>query len=191
MTTPLNHAPVNHHNNELSHGSTCHSRRKAITLSCTLPEFIKFVEYIHTSGSNIIPEITELHFKLHFFIPDHPVMSQFSEAIAKQCLSLTVLSIQYLDLSDVGWNIFCTTLTNAAAASTTTTCPLRSLSLKYTDNFVDTYRRLTVERCTKRTQEILDLVQAIPTIQEIHFPVYQQDASIMNEINAILEERKK
>jgi hypothetical protein len=113
-------------------------------------------------------------------------MINFSQAIATQCPSLTTLSIQYLDLSDTGWNIFCTTLSNNA-----TTCMLRSLSFNYTDNFVDTYRRLTVERCTKRTREMYDLVQAIPTLQDIHFPVYQQDTQIFSEIDAILDERKK
>ena len=173
--------------------SRCPCPRKAITLSCTLPEFIKFVAFVQqqeqNDSSNIMKDITELHFKLHFFLPDQPVMMNFSQAIATQCPALTTLSVQYLDLSDTGWNIFCTTLANTAAAISTS--QLRSISLSYTDNFVDTYRRLTEERCTKRTRDIFDMVQAIPTIQDIHFPTYQQDASIMHEIQAILEERKK
>ena len=160
---------------------------KSITLSCTLPEFVKFVAFLQQEqedGAGVSTLITALHFKLHFFLPDHPVMVNFSEAMAN-CSALTTLSLQYLDLSDTGWAIFCTTL-----AQRCTNTQLRSLSLSYTDNFVDTYRRLTTERCTQRTRVMKDLVEALPSLHHIDFPPYQQDAAVMNDIRAILEERR-
>ena len=44
------------------------------------------------------------------------------------------------------------------------------------------------QRCVR---QMFDVVQAIPTLHDIHFPVYQQDIQIMNEINAVLDARKK
>jgi hypothetical protein len=167
-------------------------QRHALSISCSLPEFIKCIPFLHSCTTNI----TDLSLILHFYIPDNHNWYDFCMALCHCCThTLINLSIQYLDLSDIGWDTLCTTLQNnvnqnSSSSTTTKTCTIRSISLSYTDNFIDNHRRLSDVRRTKRTQSILSLVQSIPSIQNIHFPIYQQDPILMNEIQTILEQRR-
>jgi hypothetical protein len=75
------------------------------------------------------------------------------------------------------------------ATTSDATSKLRYISLNYTDNFVDSYRRLTDDRRIARTQAIYNLVQSIPTLHTVTFPTYQEDPVMMKQIKALLEQR--
>lgn len=111
-------------------------------------------------------------------------MTEFGQALSS-CLALTEVFIQYLDISDQGWTSLCSSLSGESPDQST----LRHLSFSYTDDFVDNYRRLTDYRRTERTQAILNLVKAVPTLCDVTFPLYQQDAVLMERVAALLNER--
>lgn len=60
----------------------------------------------------------------------------------------------------------------------------------FTDNFVDSYRRLTEKRIIARSEAMRDLLQASPNIRVLEWPACQQDPEISQEIfEAILRQR--
>ena len=153
--------------------------RRALRLSCSLPEFIKFIPFLRNCEI-----LTHLSLVLHFCLPEDPIMTEFGQALSS-CLALTEVFIQYLDISDQGWTSLCSSLSGESPDQST----LRHLSFSYTDDFVDNYRRLTDYRRTERTQAILNLVKAVPTLCDVTFPLYQQDAVLMERVAALLNER--
>jgi hypothetical protein len=159
------------------------NRRRFLRVSCTLPEFLKVIPFLQTNATLL----TELSLVLHFRLPDDPVMAEFGQAISS-CSALSDISIRYLDVSDQGWNSFCSSLMLHSASPESSM--LRSISFGYTDDFVDNYRRLTEERRTERTQAILNLVLAIPSLCDVSFPLYQQNADLMEQVNEVLNTRK-
>jgi hypothetical protein len=156
---------------------TTTTQLQTLTVSCNMPEFAKLADSIGNSGSNCT--ITQLNLLLHFWLQGPP-LEAFCRAVKDNKLStLTKLTIRYLDVSDAGWML----LTQSLHQHPT----LQSLSLTFTDNFVDNYRRLTPERRTERTQAVLDLVRACTSLREVTWPAFQKDESLVPDIEAALE----
>jgi hypothetical protein len=148
-----------------------HGPRK-LTISCSMPEFANFAPAFQANST-----IQELSLLLPFFLQGAPFLA-FTDAL-KSNSGLEKLSIHYLDIPDDEWVSLCDSLQGHSK--------LRSLQLGFTDNFVDTYRRLDPERRAARTQTVLKLVQSNTCIQELTWPAYQQDEALQSEIQACLE----
>jgi hypothetical protein len=146
-----------------------------LAVSCTLPELAKF-------GSGLAENSTvkELSLLFHFWLQGDP-LSNFANGLSGN-LGLERLSMSYLEINDKGWISLCEALHEHPN--------LKTLELGFTEKFVDTFRRLTPERRAARSKAVLDLVQVNSTIQDILWPEFQQDESIMTEINDCLQRNR-
>lgn len=164
---------------------------ETVTISCTMPELIKLVPSLGEGGRAVAAShLTELRLVLHFMLG--------GEALEKLCAALrhqsrtatnttnywSKVSIQYLDLSDEGWVMLLSSLHHHPS--------LQQLSLLYTENFVDAYRRLTVERRRSRSQAVLDLIRSCPRLHTVAWPTFQHDidddaSSVMSDIETALQ----
>ena len=84
--------------------------------------------------------------------------------------------LQYLEITDAAWDQLLTALQSHSS--------LQSSTCRYTDNFVDGHRRLTPERRTARTRAVLALVQVTPNLRHVEWPTFQQDETVLLEIDA-------
>jgi hypothetical protein len=146
-----------------------------LAVSCNMHEFAKF-------GSGLAENSTvkELDLLLHFGLQGAP-LSNFANGLSGN-LGLEKLSMSYLDINDEGWISLCEALHQHPN--------LKTLELGFTEKFVDTFRRLTPERRAVRSKAVLDLVQVNSSIQDIVWPEFQQDESIMTEINNLLQRNR-
>lgn len=146
-----------------------------LAVSCTMPELAKF-------GSGLAENSTvkELDLLLHFWLQGDP-LSNFADGLSGN-VGLERLSISYLDINDEGWISLCEALHRHPN--------LKTLELGFTEKFVDTFRKLNPERRAARSKAVLDLVQVNSSIQDIVWPEFQQDESIMTEINDQLQRNR-
>lgn len=179
-----------------------------LTVSCTMPEFAKLAPALNNNTSNIrdnnniatgiasssSSSVTELNLLLHFCVQGAPLDS-FCQSLHENTV-LEKLTLQYLDVSDEGWMLLLQSLRHHPS--------LQSLSIAFTDNFVDANRRLTPERRTKRTQAVLDLVRGgsasscsgnnntnvSSLLREVTWPACQKDDALVPAIEAALEENR-
>jgi hypothetical protein len=143
-----------------------------LTVSCTMPEFAMFA---------ISPNLRELNLLLHFWLQGEP-WTCFCQSICN-ATSLTTVSIRYLDIGDDPWS----ELMQALRFNSTIT----SLSMAFTDNFVDNYRRLTPERRSLRSTAVLEMLQENSTLESFCWPVFQQDENLMTAIHDKLKANNK
>lgn len=143
-----------------------------LTVSCAMPEFSKF-------ALSPLKNVTELSLQLHFWLQGSP-MESFCQSLRSN-ETIRSLSIQYLDISDECWTGLMTSLSEHPK--------LQSLSLLFTDNFVDNYRRLTPERRKMRSEAVLDLVRVNQCICNITFPDFQRDEAVMDQVDELLKLR--
>ena len=150
-----------------------------LVLSCTRPEFRKFAEgRLLTSNET---SICDLHLVLHFMLVDSDV--DLLASIVQNSKSLQILRIEFLDLDDDSWTSICKSLHSNKK--------LKSIQLAHTENFADSYRRLTPECRHSRTNDILQLLTINKTIQEFDWPKFQQDESLIPDVERLLVENKK
>jgi hypothetical protein len=147
---------------------------KKMMISSSMPEFAKMA-----GGFQAPCAVTELKLLLPVFIEGDAPWSSFTNAM-KANTSMENLWIEYLDLDDEGFVWLCESLHNHPA--------LHTLTLGFTDKFVDNYRRLTAERRTARTEAVLKLVQSNQNIRSVSWPDFQQDESIMVQVQACLDQ---
>ena len=159
-----------------------------LIVSCTQQEFRKFAEgrllmtnKNESTTTTTTTSIRELHLVLHFMLADVDIQHLIFTLEKNQ--SLEHLSIEYLDLDDNTWTNICKSLHNHPN--------LKILSLAYTENFSDNYRRLTPERCRSRTTDIIELLNTNKTLQEIDWPKFQQDESLIPDIERLLMENRR
>ena len=139
------------------------------------------VEFAKLPPGLKVTTVQEMDLLLHFWLQGE-AFEAFCDALSQNS-GLTKLNLEYLDINDDGWERLTKALHNHPT--------LTSVTLAFTEKFVDTFRKLNPERRTARTQAILDLVKANSTIRELHWPEFQQDEELMKEVNALLESRKK
>jgi len=158
---------------------------KKLIISCTLPEFVKFGAAAAAPQLLLLAHgVQELSLLLHFWLQGPPLQAFCQNIILKQQQQqLQTLSLQYLDISDGGWVQLMESLHQHPT--------LHTLHLQFTDNFVDTYRRLTPERRVARSRAVLELVQANPRIRHVAFPSFQQDADCMAQVQQLLQARRE
>jgi hypothetical protein len=153
-----------------------------LIISCTQHEFRKFAESRLLSNSNYF--ISELHLFLHFIFGKEDIQYLTSTILSSDSNQhLERLCIEYLDLDDESWTAICKSLHNHPS--------LKVLTLTYTENFKDSYRRLTPDRRRSRTDDILLLVNTNKILQEVNWPKFQQDESLMTDIEQRLAENNK
>jgi hypothetical protein len=146
-----------------------------LAVSCNMPELAKF-----SSGLAANSTVKDLDLLLHFWLQG-TALTDFANALSGN-LGLERLSISYLEINDDGWISLCEALHQHPN--------LKKIELGYTEKFADTFRKLTPERRTARSKAVLDLVQANSSIQDIVWPKFQQDESIMTEINDRLQRNR-
>ena len=143
----------------------------ALTVSCTLPEFGQW------APCTLPRNVQHLKLQLHFWLSnDDPVWMSFCETLHGRAPNLQSLMLQYLEITDAAWDQLLTALQSHSS--------LQSLTCRYTDNFVDGHRRLTPERRTARTRAVLALVQVTPRLRHVEWPTFQQDETVLLEIDA-------
>ena len=152
-------------------------RRKALTISCTMPEFSKLAAGF---GSSTCP-INELTLQLHVWIQGDPWKTFTSSLKANQ--KLQVLKLEYLEINDQAWQNLLESLANHPSIS--------SIHLGFTEKFVDNVRRLTPERRQARTESVLKLVQSNRQIQTFTWPDFQQDESLQAQVEQCLKRNRK
>jgi hypothetical protein len=154
-----------------------HQGPREMTISCSLPEFIKLV----AGGIDENLTVQKLFFQLHFTVEGDP-LQKFTNALqaTKNTQGVETLTMEYLDISDDGWKSLCKALHRHPS--------LRAVHFGFTEKFVDTYRRLTPERRAARTQAVLELVRVNTKIQEFTCPACQQDESIQSQVEYCLKE---
>uniref|UniRef100_A0A7S4A9B6 Uncharacterized protein n=1 Tax=Pseudo-nitzschia australis TaxID=44445 RepID=A0A7S4A9B6_9STRA len=149
---------------------------KKLVLSCTQHEFRKFTEGRLLTSNNT--SIRDMSLVLHFMLADLDVHHLISTLGNNQ--SLEHLSIEYLDLDDKTWTCICKALYNHPK--------LKRLRLAYTEKFADSYRRLTPERRRIRTNDLLKLLQTNKNLQEVQWPKFQQDETLILDVERLLME---
>lgn len=152
-------------------------------MSCNQLEFEKLAtQWCLKASHNTVANchIKMMHLKLHFWLQGPP-MTAFCNAL-KVTSSVECLIVEYLDIVDEAWY----ELFQAIAQNQS----IRYIKLCFTDNFVDNYRRMTPERRSQRTQAVLQCCTINSSIEEIHWPTFQQDESIMTSIEAALQSNK-
>jgi len=154
-----------------------------LTVSATLPEFAKLAAAAPSDCSlcNNSPSssVQELSLVLHFWLQGAP-MEAFCQSLlqSNRYQSLETLSIRYLDISDDSWSLLMRSLHRHPS--------LRILTLAFTDDFVDNYRRLTPERRRNRSRAVVDLLRANhPRLGVVTWPAFQQDEAVMAEIEEL------
>jgi hypothetical protein len=148
-----------------------------LILSLTMPDFTAFGK-----SSVIATNVYTLRLVLHFCLQGD-AWTTFC-AMLFQSRDIQTLEIQYLDLlGDNEWELLWRNLPNS----------MQSVTMQFTDGFVDDHRRLTTERRLRRTKAVLDAVKAKENrslaLRSISFPEFQQDEVVMKEINAVLSSR--
>ena len=154
----------------------CEGGPKRLTISCTMPEFGKLADGIADNNTHL----EHLELQLHFWLQG-PTFESFVIALSKN-QNLRHLSIEYLDMNDDGFAAICQAVYNHPCLTT--------LCLGFTEKFVDTFRKLTEERRTKRTEAVLELVQTNSNIIELVWPECQQDPDVMIQVEECLEMNK-
>eukprot|EP00538_Stauroneis_constricta_P011826 CAMPEP_0119545974 /NCGR_PEP_ID=MMETSP1352-20130426/568_1 /TAXON_ID=265584 /ORGANISM="Stauroneis constricta, Strain CCMP1120" /LENGTH=363 /DNA_ID=CAMNT_0007590613 /DNA_START=92 /DNA_END=1183 /DNA_ORIENTATION=+ len=147
-----------------------------LKLSCTQPEFVKIIPSLGSSQ-----KVETLELLLHFWLQGDWFRQFCNDALKSSKSKIKSLTISYLDINDDGWSMLLESLHHHPT--------LETLDLCFTEKFVDTFRRLDAERRTKRTEAVLKLVEANATIKTIVWPDFQQDAEIMKDVTAKLEQR--
>jgi hypothetical protein len=136
-----------------------------------------------TLGSGLVDNASLKHLQLtcHFYVSMKHGWESLCHGLSNNA-SLESLAISYLELPDIEWVSLLQALHNHPK--------LTSLKLMFTDNFVDSYRRLTEKRIIARSEAMRDLLQASPNIRVLEWPACQQDPEISQEIfEAILRQR--
>lgn len=150
-----------------------------LTISCSQHEFREFAEGRMLSNSTTI---NDLHLFLHFMLVDLDIQ-YLTSTLSNNSQRLERLSIEYLDLDDKSWTAICKALHNHPS--------LKILTLTYTEMYTDSFRRFTPERRRSRTDDILQLLNRNKILQEINWPRFQQDESLITDIEQCLAENKK
>jgi hypothetical protein len=101
----------------------------------------------------------------------------------KENLGLERLCLEYLEMGDGDWSALCTSLHNHPK--------LKVIQFAFTDKFADGVRRLDPERRRDRSNAVLQLVQTNKNLQQVNWPVFQQDEEIMKSIERCLQENNK
>lgn len=163
--------------NERSEVQTNENAQKLV-LSCTQKEFRKFAEggLLTTNEASIC----EFDLLLHFMLTDMDV-NHVGSIIAKS-QRLESLKIEFLEIDDKTWSAICDSLCNNKT--------LKRIELAYTEKFADSFRRLTPERRRSRTNDILSMLNTNKNLQVINWPKFQQDESLMPDIERRLMENK-
>ena len=180
----------------INNGSNVGLRPQKLTVSCTQREFRKFAEgrLLMTKNKNesitaattmsttaTTTSIRELYLVLHFMLAEADV--QYLTTSLQNNQSLEYLSIEYLELDDNTWRDICKSLHNHPN--------LKGISLAYTEKFADSYRRLNPERRRSRTNDILRLLYTNKILQEINWPKFQQDESLIPDVERLLMENRR
>ncbi len=162
--------------NETPSNKTTASQK--LTLSCPQHEFRKFAEENIMNSKET--SISELCLLLHFMLADSDV--QHLRSILETIEGLHSLTLEFLDIDDKTWSMVCESLRKNQT--------LQHIELAYTEKFADSYRRLTPERRRTRTNDIVELLQTNKTLQSFSWPKFQQDESLMPEIERLLMDNK-
>jgi hypothetical protein len=157
---------------------------RTLILSLTRPEFIAaFGTTTSTSGNDGVIIATNVHtlrMVLHFCLDDDAGWTTFCRHHLSQSRNVRTLEIHYLDLGDDEWQLLWNNMPLSIVA----------ISLSFTDDFVDDHRRMTEDRRRQRTRAVLEAVRSRKFLRSVSFPVCQQDADGMNEIQAVLDSRR-
>eukprot|EP00533_Pseudo-nitzschia_delicatissima_P006865 CAMPEP_0116083476 /NCGR_PEP_ID=MMETSP0327-20121206/3294_1 /TAXON_ID=44447 /ORGANISM="Pseudo-nitzschia delicatissima, Strain B596" /LENGTH=390 /DNA_ID=CAMNT_0003574367 /DNA_START=42 /DNA_END=1214 /DNA_ORIENTATION=- len=150
-----------------------------LVLSCTQHEFRKFAKGQVLKSSFIC----ELHLLLHFMLADVDV--QHLKTIIETSQNLEKLTLEFLDIDGKTWQTVCESLRKNQT--------LQQIELAYTEKFADAYRRLTPEHRHSRTTDAIELLRANTRLTSFSWPKFQQDESLMPEIERLLmvENNKK
>jgi hypothetical protein len=147
----------------------------SLKLSCTQHEFANFAKGLQYNTS-----ICELDLLLHFIFQESDIQALALALQGNQ--GLERLNLQYLDMDDKSWSVLCQSLHHHPK--------LKAIELSFTDKFADGPRRLTPQRRSARTNDILTLVQTNKTLQQVAWPSFQQDSEIMPAIEKCLHQNK-
>jgi hypothetical protein len=155
---------------------------RTLILSLTRPEFIAaFGTTTSTSGNDGVIIATNVHtlrMVLHFCLDDYGWTTFCQHHLSYS--NVRTLEIRYLDLGDDEWQL----LWNNMPLS------IKTISLSFTDDFVDDHRRMTEDRRRHRTRAVLEAVRSRGYLRSVSFPVCQQDADGMTEIQVVLDSRR-
>ena len=149
-----------------------------LVLSCSQQEFRKFAQGQLMMSNET--SICELNLLLHFMLSDMDV--HHLGYIIEKSQNLKSLKIEFLEIDDKTWTSICKSLHNNRT--------LKGIKLAYTERFADSFRRLTPQRRHSRTNDILQLLNTNKTLQEVCWPKFQQDESLMSNIKCLLTENK-
>jgi hypothetical protein len=147
-----------------------------LKISCTQVDFASVAEGLRGNAS-----ICQLDLLLHFMFADGDI-DKLTSAM-KENLGLERLCLEYLEMGDDDWSALCTSLQNHPK--------LKVIEFAFTDKFADGVRRLDPERRRDRSNAILQLVQTNKNLQQVNWPVFQQDEEIMQSIERCLQENNK
>jgi len=154
-------------------------RPQKLIISCSQHEFRKFVEGRLLSDSTTI---NDLHLSLHYILGDLDIR-YLTSTLSDSSQRLERLCIKFLDLDDKSWTAICKALHNHPS--------LKTLTLTYTEMYTDSFRRFSPERRRSRTDDILQLLNKNKILQEVNWPRFQQDESLITDIEQCLAENKK
>ena len=149
-----------------------------LVLSCAQKEFRKFAEGGLLTGNDA--SICEFDLLLHFMLTDVDV--NHLGFLIEKSQGLESLKIEFLEIDDKVWGVICDSLRRNQT--------LKRIELAYTEKFADSFRRLTPERRRSRTNDILQLLDTNKTLQTINWPKFQQDESLMPDIERRLLENR-
>ena len=150
-----------------------------LVVSCTQHEFRKFAEGKLFMSDKV--SIKDLHLILHFMSTDSDV--DHLTFIIQNSLSLRSLRIELLNLEEKTWKRMLKSLHKNHT--------LERLHLSYTENFADSFRRLAPKERWSRTNDVLELLRINKTLQEVHWPKFQQDETLMSDVERLLMENKE
>ena len=153
-------------------------RTQNLVLSCAQKEFRKFVEGGLLTGNDV--SICEFDLLLHFMLTDVDV--NHLGFLIQKSQGLESLKIEFLEIDDKVWRVICDSLRSNQT--------LKCIELAYTEKFADSFRRLTPERRRSRTNDMLQLLDTNKTLQTINWPKFQQDESLMPDIERRLMENR-
>jgi hypothetical protein len=147
-----------------------------LKVSCTQADFASVAEGLRGNAS-----IRQLDLLLHFMFAEGDI-DKLTGAL-KENLGLDRLCLEYLEMGDEDWSALCTSLQNHPK--------LKVIQFAFTDKFADGVRRLDPERRRDRSNAVLQLVQTNKNLQQVNWPVFQQDEEIMKSIERCLQENNK
>lgn len=143
-----------------------------LVLSLAMPDFVSFGK-----SDMIKTHVEKLSLVLHFWLQGDP-WDTFCRVLSDSG-SIKALVIEYLELGDEGWELLWKHLPPS----------IESVSLSFTDNFVDEHRRITPERRFVRSNDVLGAVSLYESLRSVSFPACQQDERTMAKMTEILESR--